>query len=74
LTESGERGEGPWLLDKIMIIKPYDGLSSAESIDLTKFAAWIQIHKLPIRYRDHDLIKNPTKKKMGKVFSMETEF
>jgi hypothetical protein len=49
-------------------------LSSAESIDLTKFAAWIQIHKLPIGYRDHDLIKNPTKKKMGKVFSMETEF
>jgi hypothetical protein len=47
-------------------------LTDPESIDLNSFAAWIQIHKLPVGYRNEVLIKNLTEKKVGKVISVET--
>jgi hypothetical protein len=62
-----EKG-GLWLFrQNAIIIEPYDGLVPAESVDLNKFDAWIQIHKLPIGYRDQALIKNLVEKKVGKV-------
>jgi hypothetical protein len=62
-----EKG-GPWLFrQNVVIIKPYDGLVLAESVELNKFDAWVQIHKLPIEYRDHALIKNLMEKKVGKA-------
>jgi hypothetical protein len=56
----------------VVIIKPYDGLVLAESVELNKFDAWVQIHKLPIAYRDHALIKNLMEKKVGKALTVET--
>jgi hypothetical protein len=67
-----EKG-GPWLFrQNAAIIVPYDGLIPTESVDLNSFDAWIQIHKLPIEYRDHVLIKNLVEKKVGKVQTVET--
>jgi hypothetical protein len=67
-----EKG-GPWLFrQNAVIIEPYDGLTPTESVDLNRFNAWIQIHKLPIGYRDHALIKNLVEKKVGKVQTVET--
>jgi hypothetical protein len=43
-----------------------------ESVDVNSFATWLQIHKLPIGYRNESLIKNLTEKKVGKVVSVET--
>jgi hypothetical protein len=64
---------GPWLFrQNAVIIVPYDGLTPTESVDLNSFDAWIQIHKLPIGYRDHVLIKNLVEKKVGKVQTVET--
>jgi hypothetical protein len=64
---------GPWLFrQNAVIIEPYDGLSATDSVDLNYFAARVQIHKLPIGYRDHALIKNLMEKKVGKVESIET--
>jgi hypothetical protein len=63
----------PWLFQQnVVIIEPYDGLVPAESMDLNKFDAWIQIHKLPIGYRDHALIKKLVEKKVGKVQTSKT--
>jgi hypothetical protein len=53
-------------------IEKYDGLSPPESIDLNFFPTWIQIHKLPIGYRNKPLITNLTEKKVGKVLEVET--
>jgi hypothetical protein len=67
-----EKG-GPWLFrQNAVIIEPYDGLVPAESVELNKFDAWVQIHKLPIGYRDHALIKKLMEKKVGKVLTVET--
>ncbi|KAK1694816.1 hypothetical protein QYE76_011513 [Lolium multiflorum] len=64
---------GPWLFRKnIVCIEEYDGLVDPESIDLNYFDTWIQIHKLPIGYRNVPLIKNLTEKKVGKVIKVET--
>jgi hypothetical protein len=64
---------GPWLFRHHMVsIEPYDGISPTESVDLNHFAAWIQIHKLSIGYREFALIKNLTEKKEGKVLAVET--
>jgi hypothetical protein len=44
---------GPWLFRQNAIsIEAYDGLSPPESIDLNYIAVWMQIHKLPIGYRN----------------------
>jgi hypothetical protein len=51
----------------IVCIEEYDGLSDPESVDLNSFATCIQIHKLPVGYRNGALIKNLTEKKVGKV-------
>jgi hypothetical protein len=60
--------EGPWLFrQNIVCIEEYDGLSDPESVDLNSFATYIQIHKLPVGYRNDALIKNLTEKKVGKV-------
>jgi hypothetical protein len=56
----------------VVIIEPYDGLSPTNAIDLNSFDAYIQIHKLPIGYRDKAMIKNLVEKKVGKVLSVET--
>ncbi|KAK1649225.1 hypothetical protein QYE76_067030 [Lolium multiflorum] len=67
-----EKG-GPWLFrQNAVCIEKYDGLTDPESIDLNSFAAWIQIHKLLVGYRNEVLIKNLTEKKVGKVISVET--
>jgi hypothetical protein len=67
-----EKG-GPWLFrQNVVIIEAYDGLVPAESVELNKFDAWVQIHKLPIAYRDHALIKNLMEKKVGKALTVET--
>jgi hypothetical protein len=64
---------GPWLFrQNVVIIEPYDGLSAADAIDLNSFDAYIQIHKLPIGYRDKSMIKNLVEKKVGKVLSVDT--
>jgi hypothetical protein len=64
---------GPWLFrQNIVCIEEYDGLVDPESIDLNYFDTWIQIHKLPIGYRNEPLIKNLTEKKVGKVIKVET--
>jgi hypothetical protein len=63
----------PWLFrQNVVIIEPYDGLSPTDAIDLNSFDAYIQIHKLPIGYRDKAMIKNLMEKKVGKVLSVET--
>ena len=56
-----------------MCIEKYYGLAPPEFIDLNYFATWIQIHKLPIGYRNETLIKNLTEKKVGKVIKVETD-
>jgi hypothetical protein len=63
---------GPWLFrQNAVCIEKYDGLSPTESVDLNYFDAWIQIHKLPVGYRNDALIRNLTQKKIGKVISTE---
>jgi hypothetical protein len=64
---------GPGLFrQNVVIIEPYDGLSPTDFVDLNLFDAYIHIHKLPIGYRDKDMIKNLVEKKVGKVISVET--
>jgi hypothetical protein len=58
---------GPWLFRQNAVsIEKYDGLSPIESVDLNFITVWIQIHKLPIGYRNNTLIKNLIEKKMGR--------
>jgi hypothetical protein len=65
--------EGSWLFrHNIVCIEKYDGLARPESVDLNFFNTWIQIHKLPIGYRNVALITNLTEKKVGKVVSVDT--
>jgi hypothetical protein len=65
---------GPWLFrQNAVIIEPYDGLSAIESVELNKIAVWLQIHKLPIGYRDEALIRNLVQKKVGPVSTVETQ-
>jgi hypothetical protein len=65
---------GPWLFrQNAVCIEEYDGLSSPDSIDLNFFDTWIQVHKLPIGYRNEALIKNLTEKKVGKVLKVVTD-
>jgi hypothetical protein len=54
---------GPWLFrQNAVCIEKYDGLSDPEGIDLNHFETWMQIHKLPIGYRNKALIKNLTER------------
>jgi hypothetical protein len=46
-------------------------LAPTESVDLNFINVWIQIHKLPIGYRNESLIKNLVEKKVGKCISVE---
>jgi hypothetical protein len=65
---------GPWLFHQnVVCIKKYDGLASPDSVDLKKFSTWIQIHKLPVGYRNVALSTNLTEKKVGKVVTIETD-
>jgi hypothetical protein len=57
----------------VVCIEPYDGLTDPDSVDLNHFTAWIQIHKLPVGYRNESLIRNLTGKNVGKVISVETK-
>jgi hypothetical protein len=64
---------GPWLFrQNVVCIEEYDGLMPPESIELNFFDTWVQIHKLPIGYRNETLIKNLTEKKVGKALKVET--
>jgi hypothetical protein len=66
--------EGPWLFSQnIVCIEKHDGFASSESIDLNTFEMWIQIHKLPIGYRNDALKKNLTERKVGKAIKVETD-
>jgi hypothetical protein len=63
---------GPWLFrQNIVCIQKYDGFAPPETVDLNTFETWIQIHKLPVGYRNDALIKNLTEKKVGKVKKVE---
>jgi hypothetical protein len=65
---------GPWLFrQNAVIIEPYDGLSAIDSVELNQIAVWLQIHKLPIGYRDKALIKNLVQRKVGPVSTVETQ-
>jgi hypothetical protein len=65
---------GPWLFrQNIVCIEEYDGLVDPDTIDLHCFDTWLQIHKLPVGYRNVALIKNLTEKKVGKVIKIETD-
>ena len=65
---------GPWhFRQNAVIIEPYDGLGAPESVDLNFIKAWIQIHKLPIGYRNNALITNLVEKRVGKVIEVETD-
>jgi hypothetical protein len=67
-----EKG-GPWLFrQNIVCIEKYDGWADPGTIDLNYYTTWIQIHKLPVGYRNIALIKNLTEKKVGKAISVET--
>jgi hypothetical protein len=55
-----------------VIIVPYDGLVEAKSIDLYFIDVWVQIHKLPVGYREKPLITNLVKKNIGEVKEVET--
>jgi hypothetical protein len=64
--------EGPWLFrQNAVIIVPYDGLVAAETVDLNFIEVWVQIHKLPVGYREKPLITNLVKKKIGEVKEVE---
>ncbi|KAK1629311.1 hypothetical protein QYE76_003626 [Lolium multiflorum] len=64
---------GPWLFrQNIVCIEEYDGLGNPDTIDLNFFDTWLQIHKLPVGYRNFALIKNLTEKKVGAVLKVET--
>jgi hypothetical protein len=63
---------GPLLFRQNAVsIEAYDGLAPTESVDLNFINVWIQIHKLPIGYRNESLIKNLVEKKVGKCISVE---
>jgi hypothetical protein len=48
---------GPWLFrQNVVCIQKYDGFAPPESVNLNSFETWIQIHKLPIGYRNDALI------------------
>jgi hypothetical protein len=64
---------GPWLFcQNIVCIEEYDGLVNPDTIDLNFFDTCLQIHKLPVGYRNFALIKNLTQKKVGRVLKVET--
>jgi hypothetical protein len=63
---------GPWLFcQNVVSIETYNGLAAIDSIDLNFITVWIQIHKLPIGYRNKGLVKNLVEKKVGKFVSVE---
>jgi hypothetical protein len=65
---------GPWLFrQNIVCIEEYDGLMNPDKIDLNSFDTWLQIHKLPIGYRNEALVKNLTEKKVGKALKVVTD-
>jgi hypothetical protein len=55
----------------VVSIETYNGLAAIDSIDLNFITVWIQIHKLPIGYRNKGLVKNLVEKKVGKFVSVE---
>jgi hypothetical protein len=64
---------GPWLFrQNVVCIEKYDGLVSTDIVDLNHFETWIQIHKLPVGYRNEALIKNLTERNVGKAIKVET--
>jgi hypothetical protein len=66
--------EGPWLFrQNAVVIEPYDGLCSPDSINLNFIDVWLQVHKLPDGYRKKSLITNLVEKKVGKVSEVETD-
>jgi hypothetical protein len=66
--------EGPWLFrQNAVCIEEYDGFAAPETIDLNHIVTWIQIHKLPVGYRNKAFIKNLTEKKVGQVLKVETD-
>jgi hypothetical protein len=64
---------GSWLFrQNAVCIEKYDGLAPTDTIDLNHFETWIQIHKLPVGYRNETLIKNLTERNIGKAIKVET--
>jgi hypothetical protein len=65
---------GPWLFrQNAVCIEEYDGLVDPDTIDLNHFDTWLQMHKLPVGYRNKALITNLTKRNVGKVDKVETD-
>jgi hypothetical protein len=58
---------GPWLFRQCAVcIQEYDGLVAPDSIDLNFFDTWIQIHKLPIGYRNVALLRILRRRRLGR--------
>jgi hypothetical protein len=48
----------PWLFrQNTMVIKPYDGLSLPNSVEINEIAVWVQIHNLPDECRGKKFVK-----------------
>jgi hypothetical protein len=64
---------GPWFFRQhAVFIEPYDGFTGPETIDLNSLGVWIQIHKLPLGYRNTSLITNLVNKQVGRTIAVQT--
>jgi hypothetical protein len=55
-------------------IEKYDGFSDPEKVDLNFFSTWIQIHRMPVGYRQTEsTIKNMTAKQVGTVVETQLD-
>ena len=60
---------GPWVFrGKSVLLAPYDGFTKPSTIDLNLLLIWIQIHDLPVGYKD--LVK-PLASKVGEFETAE---
>jgi hypothetical protein len=63
---------GPWLFRwNVVCIEKYDGLVSTDIVDLNHFETWIQIHKLPVGYRNEALVRISRKGMQGELLKLK---
>lgn len=49
----------PWSFDKsLVVLQRYDKLSSLENLSLDKASFWVQIHNIPISYRNRSVAED----------------
>ena len=62
---------GPWVFrGKAVLLAPYDGFTKPSTIDLNTILLWIQIHDLPIGYKD---VVATLASKIGEVQAVEQQ-